>query len=302
MRLKFVSTILILMVLQGLVYTQNESIPVGKQPVRVGFPLYFFKDIDIRDAKAAVEVWANNLVVLKSTDMYLKTILYSDLHSMENAFAQGNVDLLLLPVLDFLKIRNNYPIEPILIGNPGKDYGDNYLLTVNKDKGITGLAELRGKELTIHPDGSEELINLWLKVLLNKNKLQSPELFFSNIKYVNKATQAVLPVFFNQNDVCVVKKSALETINSLNPQIERNIQIISESPRFIREVFCINKNVKAEYRELIQKIVLSINDDPAGRQILLFFKSPNILLYKQEYLNSINVLLDDYNKVQSSEK
>jgi len=269
-----------------------------KTPVIVGFPENYFNDLDIRDARAAIEVWGNNLTLLKPTRFYLQTILFSDLQNLEEIYRHDKIDLLFLPVLDYLKIKNKIAIEPVVCGGWDQEYGDSFLLVVNKASGITNLAELQNKELIISADGSDELMNYWLEVQLRKNNLPAMTSFFNKTTHVNKGNQALLPVFFNQKTACLIKRNIYTTLNKLNPQIQEKLFIIIESPLYIRDVFCINSAITSKNRDLISDIIMTIDKDAAGKQILLLFKRQTILPYKPEYIYNVETLLQDYKKLQ----
>ncbi len=295
---------IILLILLALIIfpCQKTRAQEGKKPIMVGFPENHFNDIDMRDAKAAIEVWGNNLALLKPTNYDLQTILFKDMQDLEQLYMQKKIDLLYLPVLDYLNMKDKLGAEPAVCGGWGQEYGDTYMLLVNKESGITTIAGLKNKELLVYPDGSEELIKYWLEVQLRKNNMPAIKNFFSKITPVNKANQALLPVFFNQKTACLIKRHVYTTLNSLNPQIQEKTHVIIESPRYIREVFCVNSKISKENQELIHDIIMSINDDPAGKQILLLFKQQTILPFKQEYLDSIQQLVMEYNQLQTSPK
>ena len=52
----------------------------------------------------------------------------------------------------------------------------------------------------------------------------------ARIKEAQKPSQALMPVFFRQADACVASRHYFEVNSELNPQIQRELMSISNSP------------------------------------------------------------------------
>lgn len=203
--------------------------------LRVGFPGFFFNEFDIRDAKAAIEVWSKTALANLTLDYVPTAVIITDIDQMKDLVTAAEVDLIDVPALDFFRFRGKNSLEPILLGPAGDHWGDRFVLFVNQHSDIRGLEQLRGREIVLHPDGSEEIMRMWLDVELSNQGLPMNEDFFSRVKAVSKASQAALPVFFRQTDACLMKERIFDVLAELNPQINEQLLSLRHSPRYIKE-------------------------------------------------------------------
>jgi ABC-type phosphate/phosphonate transport system substrate-binding protein len=141
---------------------------------------------------------------------------------------------------------------------------------------------------------------MWLDVLLGNNKLDWKEKFFSSLKEFNKESQLILSVFFEQTDVCIVSRTAFNTMCELNPQVERDLKILASSPCFKIGLACTTQNSrKFSYIDKLIDATADLNSFTAGKQILILMKTARVRRFKQDDLKTVEQLLKEFEKLQN---
>jgi len=120
------------------------------------------------------------------------------------------------------------------------------------------------------------------------------EHFFANIKRVNKASQAILPVFFQQADAAIVDRHAFRTMVELNPQLNEQLTMLASSPALIHSIVCLSRNSDEEVKKAILDTAFKLGNDTAGKQILTLFQMDRVALYKQSYLEAMTALAREH--------
>jgi phosphonate transport system substrate-binding protein len=139
---------------------------------------------------------------------------------------------------------------------------------------------------------------LWFTTLLLKRGLPESDNFFSDIKKVEKISQAVLPVFFMQADACIVRRAGFQTMVEMNPQVNKNLIVLQKSPVFQESLFCVRKDYDDKSKKIILDVVETLHLDPKGSQMLLLFRKNRVLPFKPEYIESVEALVKEYNELK----
>ncbi len=216
------------------------------------------------------------------------------MESAAQASEEGKVDILTLPSISYLKVRNRINMKPAFLPSKGEKPGDKYVLLVHKKKSYKTLAQLQKNKIIIKRDHSGIIAMMWIDTLLLEQSLPENTYFFSNIKKVDKGSHAVLPVFFGQADACIVHSRTFETMIELNPQVKKQITILLESPKLIDTITCIRKGIDKGLEKMIFKLGDKVNKDPAGQQLLMIFKMKKNFPYSPKHLINIEKLYEKY--------
>ncbi|MCB0742424.1 MAG: PhnD/SsuA/transferrin family substrate-binding protein [Ignavibacteriales bacterium] len=292
---KIVSVIILL--IAEVSVSQSNNNKKNTQSVEVGFSINLFSQVDIRDATVAIQMWGNEFTGSLGINYTLNTKIYDNNEDIITALKQNKLDLISLLSTDYFEISKKAEVEPCFINTTNGKVGNSFLLLVRKDKGIKSLADLKNKRINIPVDSYGNIIEMWLETTLNE-KEQKLSTFFSEIKTVEKPSQALLPVFFNQIDACVVTEPSFNTMLELNPQLKKELIIIEKSPEFINGIFCLNKSVNENIKNITLDAAQKLTQSISGRQILSLFKSEELLKYKVEYIKSTKELYEKYKKIQ----
>lgn len=279
---------------QSVLSTNNK----GSEPqkIRTGFSIYLFKDVDIRDATVAIKMWGDELLKNLGMNFSPESKIYETNDDIINALNNNELELISISTLDYFEIAKKAQIEPSLIttikGNPG----DVFILVVRKESNYKNIESLNGKTI-LRPGGTYgRIIDVWISnLILEKNR--PVENYFSEVRTVEKPSQALLPVFFKQADACVVTESSFITMKELNPQISKELIAIELSPIYPNGLMCINKNISPELKTKIVSAAKTLSQSVSGKQILTLFKTENVVDFKEEYIEGIKKANIKYQKV-----
>ncbi len=273
----------------------GEYKETSQEPLKIGFSAKFLNDVSRADAQVALELWIRELSKNRKLKVQPKPIVFDNVQEMTNALKNREVDLIALNTLDYLKIRDIVPLEPALVGNRGKNDvgGDEIVVVVRRDKGITNFSQLRGKKIIMHSGILIDTALLWLQSIAAQENLPARERFFGSIQEVKKASQSVLPVFFKQADAGLLAKASFETMIELNPQLGKELMVLVSSEKLLYGLFCFRKDLSADVKTEIIQNALNIKNTPAGRQIFTLFQIDNLTHFNPSFLNTTFALLGD---------
>lgn len=167
-------------------------------------------------------------------------------------------------------------------------------MLVHKDASLTALSDLQNRH--IHFPQKQTIGTIWLDVLLAQNNLPRAKQFFHKISPDQRPSQSVLAVFFKKADACIITTRSFQIISELNPQISQILTPIALSPEYLPGLSCFNKKVPLSYREILEQAAVNLGNDTAGQQVLKLFKTKKIIMFKPEYLETIEELLTQHKK------
>ncbi len=270
--------------------TSNE-----KYRVKYGYQLRSMPNVLIKDAKAALKVWADELG--NEEGLKPEVHIYKELDSLIKDFQKGELDLISVDPLDYLlsmqEMEVKFAFNPIRYGR--KTY--KYLLLVRADSPFVDIRDLRGKELVVMKEAHAGL--LFLNTLLLRHKQEEADSFFFAIKERNKVLKVILSVFFGQADACIVPEGAFKTMAELNPQIGKQLRIIDSSDEIVWGISLFRKDIDEEIKEKIQKITYSLKERVRGRQVLMLFKFEDLVQLEESSLDTLKILLNEYEKLKA---
>ncbi len=273
-----------------------------KTVIRIGYMSNQFSGVAQKDAEAALEVWARKFIEDNSLNYETTGAVYDDLVSIEQAFSKGEVDLVSLNALEFLSVRENSLFEPAMMASKYDTIKEEIILLVRKNSGIHGIHDFKSKSLKILNEIRGEMALLWLNTLLLKEGLPECHEFFRSIDSVEKPSQAILPIFFGQADVCVVTRTSFANIAELNPQLGRDLNILVSYPDLVFHTICFRRDFEPEHKDRILESIEILDDDPAGSQIMMLFSTKKLFYFDPELLIPVESLLNDYHRVKSLRK
>jgi ABC-type phosphate/phosphonate transport system substrate-binding protein len=265
----------------------------GKRPFSVGFVERSIPNVDPREAQAALEIWAADMVRQSVQEIEVdKIVSMATLTDTEAGIASRQFDLVVLPATYYLKLGKPASLEPIAVTARSDAPGERYCLLVRKDSAIAGLRDLKGKRLLVQSTISEENpCFLWVEWLLVRAGLPGIFSFFPSAQAEGKPSRLILPVFFRQADACVVSRQAFDTMVELNPQIKEQLQIIDQSPPMPEMLVCIQHQIEPWFSSFLKEYILNIHTHARGRQIMTLFQISRLLPYREEYLEPVRRLM-----------
>ena len=257
---------------------------------RVAYVPNVIAGVSPHDTELAFNILLEKIMNQKLPGYGTKAISYGDMSLAIKDFTLGKIDLLAMTSLHYLEAHKNVQMEPAIVSVSGGVSENSYLLIVQKANDFQSLDQLRGKKLIIEKGIAGDIATLWMDTLLLEQGLPESSMFFSSVKKVNKVSQALLPVFFGQMDLCIIRKCSFETMTDLNPQLGRELLCKRESPGYLFTIGVLNPRLGEKYRKVLSDMAVTIGDIPEGKQVLLMFQMDRFDIFKPEYLKNIENL------------
>jgi len=253
-------------------------------PLRFGVSTDILMNVSLKDAQAAFEVWTKEIGREMGKSVETHAYIIEDPNAMAAAVRRNQVDLVLLPTLDYLRFKEEgLPLEASRIAVVARASLDIELLLVRRDTGIASIADLAGRRVLLRPGAVGHLSELWLDVLLLRSGHFEARRFFGEVRpvgQVGRSNQIVLPVFFRQAEAAVVREANLATISEMNPQVGRDLLPLARSPHLLHGVVCFNKQIAPEPRQILLDGLARLEQSTAGKQILTLFKTSHLIPFE----------------------
>ena len=279
----------------------NSEPAQEKATLYIGYPASAFVQGLLDEMKVALEVWGSRMAerVTEGIKNINVTIFEDeDFSDIYDALFEKKIDVLIMNSLDYVEHERDLLMEPVFVGSSGSSIGYNYLLLVGRESGIHSLNQLKGKAINIETEGVGRMPLVWLDVLLRREGFISADSFFKGIHYVESSSKAVLPVFFKNVSACLTSQRAFQTMVELNPQLERELVILKSSPEFLRGVVIFRNDLEPEIKDSVSDTMRTMHEDPDGEQIMIVMREQRLLPYKEEYIENVKALLEEYRRLQ----
>jgi ABC-type phosphate/phosphonate transport system substrate-binding protein len=210
---------------------------------------------------------------------------------MTDAIRHGELDVISMPTIEYLRIRNSVPLIPYFVGAHNNGMGTKYLLIARRDRGIRTFSDLRGKTILLPQANKHEESHVWLDVLLMKEGKTNRDSFFSKVNESPKLSHSIMGVFFRQADGAIVTRAGLDASRALNPQIDRQLTVLAESPFLSDGVTCLPSTDSETLRRTLVKAIMQLNESTTGRQLFTIFRTSGTIPFKPAFLEGLEELL-----------
>jgi ABC-type phosphate/phosphonate transport system substrate-binding protein len=274
---------------------QDESIP---KILRSGFLARVLADVDPRDAQATLELMTREVARNLRLNTSSKVVLFQDTRSMLESIRNGELDMVSMPSIDYLRLRGTASLVPAFVALHKEGVGLKFVLIAHRDSGIRSISQLKGKSLLALSPYKHEPAHVWLNVLLLKEGKGNPADFFRQIKEVDKVSQGIMGVFFRKADAALVTQAGLDAARMLNPQLERQLVVIAESVELSDGVTCFPSSMPEKTRQKLSQAVMQMSTSTSGRQLFTIFQTSGVVLFKEAYLEG----LDEFMREESGLK
>ena len=136
---------------------------------------------DVRDAEAAMRVLTTAAVREMNLPIGNVTHIIRDPNEVVDKLSSGEIDGLGITALEYLDLKDRVPLEPIAVtSNFGAEY-EEYLLLINRNEGVKGLGDLKGKHLMIQRRLERSIATIFINTLLMKHGFPESKEFFGAI-------------------------------------------------------------------------------------------------------------------------
>ena len=261
---------------------------------QVGFSANVFRGVYLKDATAAAKVLTEFLLKKYKRDYWevKPHEVFSNVDELREILGKNEFEVLVMHPSEYIQVKDMGKLEPIAVSwRSGSPY-DSYRLLVHKESNLKDIKDLRGKSVLICSlEGNKA--ELWLDYTLKQKKLDNKEKFFSEMQFIDKPLSTILPVFFRQEDACIVDESLYNTVIELNPQIGQDLITLDTSQPLAIGMVTIRKSISDPGVKVnIRDAFLNLHKYEEARQYLTVFRIGKVVEFNEEYLNSTYVLMD----------
>jgi len=291
--MKHLSSLLILLALLSLPLRVHAEEKVA----RLGFAAEYHQDVNLKDARLAMELWSKKLEKRMGLGFKLKPLYYDDLPSLFKSVRKREVDFVKVGAVDYLSSPDRMLLEPILMGQKNGSVLEEIILVVHQESGYKNLKDLRRKKLIIERGDKTSIPGLWIDTLLLKERLLPSRKFFSALIFEDSPSRPALPVYFRQADACVMSAGALETMREMNPQIGRKLITLNRSAGYVMTLFAAHRDCDPGLKERLIKAATTVSKDVEGRQFLTLFRIDGVMLFEPGALVSTEKLILEHQRL-----
>lgn len=262
-----------------------------KETARFGFMQTVMGAVNENDVKVAVRIWTKSLAKELSIPVKPAVSIYPTLSMIKADLEENRVDVLYMTTPQLFALQPLIAEDVFFAVKQSGTITEEYILLVHQDSPANGVRDLKGKRLRVLDNVRTCLSLDWLNFLLSEKGLGGPEAYFQNYTMINKLNEAVLPVFFNQADACLVTRKGFNIMTELNPQIARRMKIIATSPSYIPALLCFRRTYQSQVKQIILRDIQNMVESSSGGQLLTIFQMDGVQQVSQEELTASNSII-----------
>lgn len=256
-----------------------------------------FTDVNENDAKAAVKIWGEQIAKEKNVPTDPLLVILKGMYELSQSLQKKQVDAVGITIIEYDQLRRVVEFSPIFVTSNSGNIFERSILLAHRDGPVKTLADLIGRSLVLHSNQRNCLAPKWLDILLIKDGHPEATSFVGKISKEAKLAKVVLPVFFRKTDACVVTRRGFDTMAELNPQLARELVVLSESPEVIPSLFAFRADYNPAFKEKLISGLNELNLSSAGRQMLTIFQCDDIEVYPASCLDTALELLSTHKQL-----
>jgi len=149
------------------------------------------------------------------------------------------------------------------------DYTSTYqgYLFVRKDSGIRSAAAMKGKKMAF-VEKATTAGYVFPLAFLRESGITDIDAYFSEHFFTGSHDAAVLAVLNKKADIGAAKHSIYDRVRKENPRVDQELVILAKSPPVPSNGLCVRKDLGAEVRKKLKDALLSLKNEPEGKQVL----------------------------------
>jgi phosphonate transport system substrate-binding protein len=268
--------------------------------LHVVFSARMFAEINRNDARAAIKVWADTLATARNIPLRPETEVLDGVGPLRRALQNGRADLVSLRIDEYFELNRDKALEPYYVGLTGRSSAEEFMLMVHKSSNNSSLADLRNKRLLVLESARTGMASIWLDKILLESGCSEAKEFFMEVRQVPKVSKAVLPVFFQQMDACLVTRISFGTMAELNPQLRKSMRVIRSSPSVVPSLVCFSHDYQSANKEEVIQALDELHQSSKGQQVLMLFKIDRLVRCSDSDFAPAKKILDAYRQLKES--
>jgi len=144
------------------------------------------------------------------------------------------------------------------------------LLFVRQDSGIKTAKDMKGKRLAF-VDSQTVAGYLLPLVYLRSHGIKNYKAFFGETYFAGTHEDVIYDVLEGKADIGAVKSSVYHELADQDSRIQWKLKILSRSPDVPETTFVLRRDLVPSVRTSIGDALLTMHDDPKGREVLKVF-------------------------------
>jgi ABC-type phosphate/phosphonate transport system substrate-binding protein len=261
-----------------------------KSFLKIGFSSRAFVSVPKEDMRIAVQVLSQK--VAKKMVGNAESKVYDNESEIEKAIKAKNLDVVALTSEEFIHLKGPTRLEPVMVTVAGKNPELELLLLARRDNGINHFRDLKNRVIALPGETSQygSINRIWMETLVMKEGGVSPERF-SSVKETRGASQAVMMAFFRKADACIVSKSAFEVASELNPQLSRELRVITSVGKLTGGIVALRQDLSEERKQKVRRALSTLHEDPEGKQMFVLFQLTRLEEFRPELIKETEAML-----------
>ena len=248
----------------------------SKSVLRLGFSSSMFVGVNENDAKAAIKIWAQALLLEHNVAVIAESQVLNGNDEIASTVRNKLLDAISLTAEEYRALGGEWMSTNAILGVNEGLITQEYLVLVHADSHMERIEDLKGHSLVFFQNPTASLAPVWLDTQLLNSGLGQTRQACIRVTQGAKLSQVVLPVFFRQIDACVVTRRGFKTMVELNPQVGQRLKILGTSPPLVPVVFVFRADYSGRVRDRILTNINRMHATVASQQVLTLFQCENL--------------------------
>ena len=178
-------------------------------------------------------------------------------------------------------------VEPMArpVNLDGKSTVRSYIF-VRADSKINSVTDMKGKKV-VFVDRATATGYLFAVAFLHENGIKDIDRYFNEYFFTGSHDSAIYSVLDNRADIGSAQDTIFNMLVSKDPTIKRELRIIAQSEELPETTLCLRKSISPKIKTRITDILLHMNEDPAGKEILKKFGAVKFIRAEAGDFNSV---------------
>jgi hypothetical protein len=274
-------------------------VPAVSEPVMtLAISMNLVPDANLNDARTAMRMWLDWADRSHQMAVRMAPGVFVPSGELLQMIRMQRVDAFAMDAGEYRQVAERVDPRWVIAADYSAEHGGELVLVARRDSAIRSLRDLRGKRLLRWRNPVTRLSDEWLAVQQMRAGGPGDLRFWASSGVENKLSRAVLPVFFNQHDACLVTRRGFATMCEMNPQVAERLHPILTSPSMCTGGYFFRKGCPARARERMLETFVALGTAPYGEQLLRLFQSPRLLVRDASCLKEALELLDEFARLK----